>query len=201
MAAASRDTLHIAVFGALWGLLEMTLGVALKGLRIPFTGFIMVALVTVILLVARRFTPRPGSLALMGGVAALLKVFSMGGFILGPVGAIVMEGLVAELVLTGLGFNRVSAVLTGMLLLAYTTVHPLLAQTILYGGEIVPIYLDILGKGARLLGMADAGLVVVGSVWLSAIAVLGAATGLAGLRLGEDVELRVRRLRLERRAA
>jgi hypothetical protein len=201
MGEASRYTLPIAVFGTLWGLLEMTLGLALKGLRIPFTGFLMVMLVTVIFLVGRRFAPRPGSVLMMGGVAALLKIFSIGGFILGPFWAILMEALIADVVLSTLGFNRVSAVLTAILLLAYTTVHPLLAQTVLYGGEIIPIYLEMIGKGAALMGLERGSLLTVAGAWLALITVLGTTSGLVGFRLGGHVELRVERLRTERRAA
>lgn len=194
----SRETLYVAVFGTLWGLLEITLGTALKSLRIPFTGFIMVGLVLVILLAGRRFVPRRGSILMMGGVAALLKVFSIGGFVLGPFWAILIEALLAEIIITTLGFRRLSCMLTGVVLLAYTTIHPLIAQRVLYGSGIIQIYLEMLDKGRSVLGLADASLWMVVGAWLALITVLGSAIGLTGHRLGREVESRVQRLRAGR---
>jgi hypothetical protein len=191
----SRDTLYIAVFGTLWGLLEITLGTGLKSLRIPFTGFIMVALALVILLAGRRFAPRRGSILMMGGVAALLKVFSMGGFVLGPFWAILIEAMLAEIIISTLGLRRLSCMLTGVVLLAYTTVHPLIAQRVLYGSGIIQIYLEMLERGRSALGLEDASLLAVVGAWLAVITVIGSGLGLAGYRLGWEVDARVQRLR------
>lgn len=197
----SRDTLYIAVFGTLWGLLEITLGTGLKSLRIPFTGFIMVGLALVILLAGRHFVPRRGSILMMGGVAALLKIFSMGGFILGPFWAILVEALLAEIIITTLGLRRLSCMLTGVVLLAYTTVHPLIAQRVLYGSGIIQIYLEMLDRGRSAVGLGDASLFMVLGGWLAVITVLGSAVGLAGFRLGREVEARVKRLKAAREVA
>jgi hypothetical protein len=40
----SRDTVLIGIFGALWGLMEITLGLTIKGLRIPMGGAVLTAL-------------------------------------------------------------------------------------------------------------------------------------------------------------
>ncbi len=197
----SRDTLYIAVFGTLWGLLEITLGTALKSLRIPFTGFVMVALALIILLAGRYLVPRRGSILMMGGVAALLKIFSMGGFILGPIWAILIEALLAEIIISTLGLRRVSCALAGVVLLAYTTVHPLIAHRILYGSGIIQIYLEMFERGRAFLGLEHPSLMVLLGAWLVFIVTVGTAAGLAGHRLGREVEARVRRLRAERGVA
>ena len=197
----SRATLHVAVFGTLCGLLEITLGTTLKGLRIPFTGLIMTALVTILCLAGRRFAPRRGSILMMGGVAALLKIFSIGGFILGPFWAILIEAALAEAVISALGLNRLSCMLSGTLLLAYTTVHPFITQRILYGADIFRIYLKMLRAGGRLLGVEDAPLLLILGAWGALMALLGSAAGLTGHRLGHEVEARIRRIRGEERAA
>lgn len=196
---ARRQTHYVAVFGTLWGLMEVTLGTALKGLRIPFTGLVMAACATVVILAGRRFARRRGSVVMMGGVAALIKVFSLGGFVIGPVWAIVFEGLLAEIVLTTFGLNRLSSMLTGVVLLGYTTVHPFVAQGVLYGSDIYTIYLEMLRKFAAVLHIADVDLVPVAGVYLACIAIAGSAAGLAGLRLGHDVDRNLRRKRLGER--
>jgi hypothetical protein len=195
------DTLYIAVFGTLWGLLEITLGTALKSLRIPFTGLLMASLAAVIFLSGRRFTHRRGAILMMGGVAALLKIFSMGGFVLGPFWAILFEALIAEAVILTLGYRRVTCALAGILVVAYTTVHPFIAQTVLYGSGILQIYLEMLQLAGRVLGLEHATLLMGLGAWLAVVAVLGTAAGLAGHALGRAVEARVQRVAAERRAA
>ncbi len=197
----SRDTLYIAVFGTLWGLLEITLGTALKGLRIPFTGLLMTALAAVIFLAGRYFVRRRGAILMMGGIAALLKMFSIGGFFLGPCWAILFEATLAEILISALGLHRLSCMLCGVLVLAYTTVHPFITQRILYGADIIQIYIEMLGKVTGLLGLKDANLIFVGGAWLALIALVGSASGLIGYRLGKEVEARLQHKLAERRAA
>ena len=79
-----RDWVYIAVFGALWGALELTLGAYLHVLFPPlantfFTGLIMAGIGAVIALVGRTFVPRTGAVLGIGIVTALLKVLSLGG--------------------------------------------------------------------------------------------------------------------------
>ena len=193
--AVSRETVYVAAFGTLWGLLEITLGTALKGLRIPFTGMLMASLATILFLAGRRFAPRRGSILMMGGIAALLKIFSLGGFVLGPVWAIVLEAAVAEAAIGALGLHRLSCILAAILVLAYTTVHPLLTQALLYGPAIVRIYAEMLRLAAHTARLDGAGVPVLIAGWLGAVSLLGAAVGLMGDRLGRRLEERIGRLR------
>jgi uncharacterized membrane protein YhiD involved in acid resistance len=53
----------------------------------------------------------------------------------------------------------------------------------------------MLDRGRGALGLQDASLWLVVGAWLLVITVLGSAVGLAGHRLGREVEQRVHRLR------
>jgi hypothetical protein len=147
----TRDTVLIAVFGALWGLMEITLGVTLKGLRIPLGGAVLAGLAAIIYLTGRYFVRRRGAIFMMGTVAALVKIFSVGTVIAGPFLAILVEAAIAEAVISLLGVRRVSYILTGMILLVYTIIHPFLSQGIIFGADIYKIYLEMFRQIAGVL--------------------------------------------------
>ena len=127
------DTILIAIFGALWGFMEISLGVILKGLRIPLGGAILTAIACIIFLTGRKFAQRRGSIIMMGTIAAILKVFSVGTVIAGPFMAILIEALIAEVIISILGINLLSYVFTGSILTLYTIVHPFISQGSEYG--------------------------------------------------------------------
>jgi len=88
---------------------------------------------------------------MMGAIAAILKVFSVGTVIAGPFMAILIESLIAEITISLLGIHRFSYVLTAALLTLYTIIHPFIAQGIIFGENIYKIYLEIFQKIAQLL--------------------------------------------------
>lgn len=148
---SSQDIAIVAVFGALWGLMEMTLGVTLKGLRIPMGGALLTAVANVIFLTGRYFVRQRGSILMMGAVAALMKIFSIATIITGPFLAILLEAAFAEILITLLGINRISYCLTPVFLLLYTILHPFISQGLLFGDDIFTIYLLTFRKMAEVL--------------------------------------------------
>ncbi len=183
----SRDTVLIAVFGALWGLMEATLGVFLKGLRIPMGGAILTAMATIILLTGRYYVRRRGSVLMMGAVAAVLKLFSIGTVIAGPFMAILLEALFAEIIISILGVNRFSYILTGMFLMLYTIVHPFIAQGLIFGDDIYTVYLETFRKAAQLLKLQANHLGLVLALYGGIHALFGSVAGWLGYRLPEKV--------------
>ncbi len=186
--APARDTILIAVFGALWGLMEATLGVTLKGLRIPMGGAILSMVALIIFLSGRYFVRRRGSILMMGAVAAILKVFSIGTVIAGPFMAILLEALFAEIIISLFGVNRASYLLTGIFLLIYTILHPFIAQGIIFGGDIYRIYLEMFQQAANLLQVdyRYLGLLVAGYAGIHAL--LGALAGWVAFSLPRRAE-------------
>ena len=104
-----RHLVYIAVFGALWGAIEMTLGAYLHVLLppganyLPLVGTAITALGLAVALVGRLFVPQAGSIFMIGVVAALLKLLSVGGVKLGPLLGILIESGLAEVVLLAAG--------------------------------------------------------------------------------------------------
>ena len=149
----SRDTVLIGIFGAFWGLMEITIGFTLKGLRIPMGGAILTAISCIIFLTGRFFVPRRGSIFLMGAVAATIKVFSVGTVIAGPFMAILIEAGIAEILISVFKINRFSYILTSITLSLYTIIHPFFSQGIIFGDDIYHIYVETFKKMAMIFNL------------------------------------------------
>lgn len=146
MITNSAKTLTAAIFGALWGLLEVVIGNALHMARVPFRGVLLSLCAIALLVCAREFLRPRGSLLLVGAVAASLKGASMGGLALAPMIAIAAEAALAEGIFALAGFHRGSALLAGGTIMVYTVMHSLAAQGVLFGLDIYRLYMDSLER-------------------------------------------------------
>jgi ABC-type thiamin/hydroxymethylpyrimidine transport system permease subunit len=194
-----RDWVYVAVFGALWGTLEMTLGAYLHVLFPPladtfFVGLIMAGLGAVIALVGRYFVPRTGAVLSIGVIAALLKTVSVGGVKIGPVVAILAEAILMEAAL----LSRTSPVrwryvLAGGLAVSWNFFHKFVMMRLLYGTGIAEVYLKMIQDGSQVLGL-DVGytVAIIGILFAARVAV-GAAAGWLAWELGRLVARRMTR--------
>ncbi len=173
----------------------MTLGTLLKSLRLPMTGFIMVSLALPLILTGRYFTPRKGSILMMSGVAALMKLFSIGGFMLSPIWAILMEGVFAECIVSVLGARRLSYTLTGSVLFVYTLIHPLITQGILYGGNIYKVYVGIIHTLLDFLGQPGENIYILGACIIVLAALGGGCIGFISYSLARQVDMNLQERR------
>ncbi len=184
----SRDTVLIATFGAVWGLMEITLGVTIKGLRIPMGGALLTAISAIIFLTGRYFIRRRGAILMMGMMAAILKIFSVGTVIIGPFMAILIEALIAEILISFLGIHRISYVLTSILLSLYTLIHPFIAQGVIFGDNIYKIYLEMFEKMAEFLQTETISLLWIVLSYVLLHVMLGAFAGWMAFSLPKKVE-------------
>jgi hypothetical protein len=173
----SKDTVLIGIFGALWGLMEITLGLTVKGLRIPMGGAFLTAISCIIFLTGRYFIKRRGSIFLMGAVAATLKIFSLGTVIAGPFMAILIEAGIAEILISLFGISRISFIFTSATLCSYTIVHPFIAQGLIFGDDIYQIYLETFQKIALILNVNFEYLLWIAVLYIAIHIILGILTG------------------------
>lgn len=89
---AYRNIALIAVFGALWGLMEATRGAILHFFHFPFSGLMMTFIVSLFIFPAVKLINGRGAAMNMALIACVIKLFSIGGFKIGPVIAVGMEG-------------------------------------------------------------------------------------------------------------
>lgn len=178
MKFTTRELVTIAVFGTLWGMIEISLGTVLKALNIPLSGAVLAAVGLTVALVGRLFVPRRGATLFIGVIAMLLKLFSLGGVVIGPMLGIFSEALVAELVLSlGGKPRRPLFIAAGALGVLWTLVQPLVTGPLLFGRELFVVWLDFIDRGSRLLGLNSQ---VIWWIVLGLVAVYLLIGGLAG---------------------
>lgn len=129
----ARPWTHAALFGALWGCLELSLGTVLHLGRVPMKGLLMGSLGLICLVTLRRLQPRVGVCLIAGVVAVFLKVFTLGGFYPGPVIGMAGEAIIVELAFTVTLSRAVGAVLGGALALAVNPLQMVLMTWVVAG--------------------------------------------------------------------
>jgi hypothetical protein len=164
-----RHLVYIAVFGTLWGVLEMTSGAYLHVLfppgasYLPLVGPAMAALGLAIALVGRHFVPRSGSVLMIGVVAALLKLLSLGGIKLGPFLGILIESGLAEVVLLAAGRlrsapagaeGRFGFAMAGAIGVASTIPQRFLLAGLILGKSLGDTYQGLIKEGSTVLGLS-----------------------------------------------
>jgi hypothetical protein len=192
-----RDWVTIGLFGALWGVVETTLGSYLNVIFPSFTntffkGVILGGIGVAIALTGRFFVQKRGSLLLIGVVTALLKLLSPAGGKIGPVVAILMESVIMEAALLLVRDPRRWAfVLGGALAVAWNFPHKFLMMGLMYGRNMVQVYWMLVEDGSQMLGL-DASLTVLILVVLVAVRlIVGGISGWSAWALGGAVARRL----------
>lgn len=186
----------LAVFGALWGVVEISFGSLLHILNVPLSGLFMATIGITIAIIGRLYVPKPGSTFFIGLIAALLKMFSLGGIIINPMIAIIAEASLAEMVLTAFRYPRRSAfVIAGGLAVLWTLIHPFFTQSFLAGRGVLVIWLDLIDEGTHLFGLNPntAWIIIVTLILLRFI--LGAVAGWVAWDLGHIIQKRRRTIK------
>ena len=154
MKLSTRELVTIAVFGALWGAVEISMGAVLKALHLPLNGAFLAAIGLTILLVGRLFVPRRGATLFIGVIATIIKLFSIGGVVIGPMLGILSEALLAEMILSIMGAPRRPVFfLAGIVGVSWTMVQPFVTGAFLFGRDTLEVWLDLVNQGGRLLGL------------------------------------------------
>jgi len=194
MKRSTRELATLAVFGALWGLSEVSLGSVLKTLNIPLSGVILSAIGLTIALVGRVFVPKRGATLFIGVIAMFLKLFSLGGVIIGPMVGIITEAIVAEIVLTLGGKPRRSIfILAGALGVAWVLAQPFVTGPLLFGRTVFTVWLDLLDMGSRLLGLQPAAGVWILLAFLAIYLVVGGIIGWLSWDIARLLQIRLGR--------
>ena len=178
MKNTTRDLVTMAVFGALWGFVEISLGSVLHAIRLPMTGLSLAAVGLIIALVGRVFVPKRGSTIFIGVIATILKLFSIGAIIIGPMIGILAEALLAELVLSlFVKPSRLAFICAAMVAVLWTLVQPFFTGMLIFGRDLLSIWLDTLDMGSRLLGLDSQAAIWILLALVSGYLAVGAAAG------------------------
>lgn len=198
-----RSWVTIGLFGALWAVVEVTLGSYLHVIfpsqaNTFLTGVVLGGIGVAVALTGRHFVPNRGSVLLIGIVTALLKLLSPGGARLGPFVAIITESMLMEIVLWVARTDRRWAfVVGGALAVGWNLPHKFVMMRLLYGKNIVEVYTKMVRDGSQILGLDISAALLIMAILLLVRLVVGGIGGWTAWGLGGAV---ARRLGLRRPA-
>ncbi len=179
----SKQLVYIAVFGALWGVIEVAAGMILHNLHVPFTGLILTIAGIITALVCVKLTNRKSALLSVAIIAAILKMLSFTFIKIGPIVGIITSAFAGQIVLLLLNINLIGFIFTGGVMASMPFVQFLAVYSVIYTPEIFKIYEDVL----RTLGFKDINLVVLISTILSLHFLLGSIAGLVSWQLSKTL--------------
>lgn len=186
-----RPWTYAALYGTLWGAVELTAGTALKMSRVPLAGTVLAVVGLACMVTLRRLQPRPGVCLLAGVVAAFLKVFSLGGLMIGPMLGIVGEAALVELAFTVIGTRLPGAALAGALALMEAPLQKLATTWLALGSEAILAVVRAAQGLVERLGLEPPSPLALLGLVLGVFAALGAAAGTWAWRLAGRVERRL----------
>jgi hypothetical protein len=187
----------VGLFGALWGVVETTLGTYLNVIFPSFTntffkGVVLGGIGVAVALTGRFFVQKRGSVLLIGVITMLLKTLSPGGSRIGPMLAIFMQSVMMELVLSLAGRPRLWAfVLGGALAVAWNFPHKFIMMRVMYGRNIVQVYQKLAQDGSQMLGLDPSLALLILAILLGVRLVVGGVAGWGAWALGGAVAERL----------
>lgn len=182
---------YAATFGALWGAVEITAGAFLHAVKLPLAGLLLSATGAALLVSLRALLPSRGVVVAAGIVCAGLKLLSPAGAVIGPMAAILAESLLVELATTPAGANPVSGAAAGAMATLWTVAQKLITQALFYGMPVIGLYQGIARQAELTLGLPASGGATIVALFLCMAAVLGAAFGVMGARVGASTSRQI----------
>lgn len=173
-----------AVFGALWGALEITLGSFLHATRIPLAGVIMSAMAVAVLVAASMLIRRPWFALRAALICAAVRALSPEGVMPGPMTAIVWQGLLVSTLFLLVRHPLITGLLAGPIATLSTQVQALVTRLVFFGIDLWDLFLSLLRKSEELLGLQTGQGWIAVTLYLILIALLGVAGGIFGWLLG-----------------
>lgn len=126
--------------GSIWASTEIIAGNFLHNLRIPFTGEIMTFFAVFFLVAASTKWRIKGIIWRAGLICALMKFFSPGSAVFGPMIGIMSEALALELAVRILGMNPFGFIIGGMVTLCLPLVQKIINYIIIYGWNLLVVF-------------------------------------------------------------
>ncbi len=194
-----RNWVTIGLFGALWAVVEVTLGSYLHLIFPPqantfLTGVVMGGIGVTVALTGRHFVPNRGSVLSIGVVTALLKLLSPGGARLGPFLAIVVESALMEAILwVARAPRRWAFVVGGALAVGWNLPHKFIMMRLLYGKDVVEVYTRMARDGSQMLGLDVSAALLILTILLLVRLIVGGIGGWTAWQLGSAVAHRLGR--------
>ena len=182
-----------AVIGGLWASIEIIIGSFLHNAKIPFAGSILAFFGTILLIGFYQLWPYKGLIIRAGLITAVMKSVSPSAIILGPMTGIFLEALLIEFTILLLGRNIPSYLISGFLSVSSALIHKIISLIIVYGFNIIKIYVNIINFGLKQIGIHEASDIQVLFFLLGFYFLFGVTGGWLGYKTGKKAA----RLRLK----
>jgi hypothetical protein len=176
--------LKAAVLGSLWASFEIIVGSLLHNLRVPFAGTFLTLFAVILLISFSRIWPQRGIILRAGIICALMKSISPSAVILGPMVGIFTEALIVEFILLLMGRNIASYIIAGALAVLSSLLHKLVNLMILYGLDLIEVYVNMIEFAGRQLEIITMTPQQVFYIFIAIYLITGAAGGVFGFYLG-----------------
>ncbi len=184
----SNIWLKAAIAGGLWASVEIIIGSFLHNLKVPFAGSTLASFGIVLMVAFMQIWPERGLIIRAGLICALMKSVSPSAVILGPMTGIMAEAVLLEAAIFLFGRNLAGYLIGGAIALFSTLIHKLFSLLILYGGNIIQIYINMFRFASRQINIPDAEPVVL-LIYLGMIYLLiGAGAAMAGFFIGRRAQ-------------
>lgn len=184
----SKHWIRAAYAGGLWASLEIIIGSFLHNIRMPFSGSILAA-VSTILLIAFFITWKDKNLIWRAGIiCALMKSLSPSAVILGPLTGILMEAFLLYFIIYLFKGNIFSFILGSILSVCSALIHKIISLLIVYGNDIIQLYINFFNFSTKQLGFGTSNPIVLILILLIGYIFIGILSALIGIRLGYKVK-------------
>lgn len=192
MKFTTRELVTMAVFGALWGLVEISLGSVFHAIDLPLSGMTLAIIGVMVACIGRIFVPKRGSTIFIGIIALVLKLFSIGSAVIGPMVGIFAEALIAELILSAFAKPSMPAFIFASAGAAlWTLMQPFVTGVLLFGRNLLVIWLDVLDMGTRVFGIPYQAALWIVIVLVSVHLLAGGIGGWLAWKLGQVLKTRL----------
>jgi hypothetical protein len=191
----SNTWLKATVIGSLWASFEIIIGSLLHNLRVPFTGTFLAGIAVVFLIAFFQVWNEKGLIWRAGLICALMKAISPSSVILGPMIGIITEAFILEFSIRLLGKNLLAYIFGGALAIASALIHKIINLIILYGFNLIDIYVNLINYSSRQLGMSESTPVNLLYILIFIYLLIGVLAALLGYLIGK----KARGLNFERR--
>lgn len=180
---------YIAIFGALWGLVEILLGNILHLFDVPFKGTILSALAGIICLVGGQLLPTKDKFPIlsMGIIAIILRLFSFGVFKIHIFVSMFTAAFLMQIAVSIIGYNFIGCIVAGILACFSPYISALLFFGLIYGQNIIVLYHGIL-KDNHAIGILihNGFIIILCMLFLNVLA--GILSGISAFYLGRKLK-------------
>jgi hypothetical protein len=189
--------LKASVAGGLWASFEIIVGSMLHNLHLPFSGSMMATFSVILMVAFTQVWKSPGMIWRAGLICGLMKSLSPSAVILGPMTGIMMEAVIIYLMVFLLGMNLLGYMMAGIGALLSAILHKLASLFILYGSDLVTIYVNLFEYLKKQMGLerVDPGdlIILITGIYIG----VGILAALTGFLIGRKAAIRPRMATIE----